>query len=101
MIDTPITEMGFTGLAVGAAMAGLRPICEFMTFNFAMQSIDQVNTHSSQLSRIAIGMDASSQQNLGELKISHSVQYLAVHKSFHSTPLSQHTIHFFFSFTNY
>lgn len=34
--------MGFTGIAVGAAMAGLRPICEFMTFNFSMQAIDQV-----------------------------------------------------------
>lgn len=42
IIDTPITEMGFAGIATGAAMAGLRPICEFMTFNFAMQAIDQV-----------------------------------------------------------
>ena len=42
IIDTPITEHGFTGLAVGAAMAGLRPIVEFMTFNFAMQAIDQI-----------------------------------------------------------
>ncbi|UZJ53318.1 hypothetical protein CBS101457_002638 [Exobasidium rhododendri] len=42
VIDTPITEAGFTGLAVGAALSGLRPICEFMTFNFAMQSIDQI-----------------------------------------------------------
>ena len=42
IVDTPITEMGFTGLAVGAAFAGLRPICEFMTFNFAMQAIDQI-----------------------------------------------------------
>jgi len=42
VIDTPITESGFTGLAVGAALSGLRPICEFMTFNFAMQAIDQV-----------------------------------------------------------
>ncbi|XP_060524700.1 pyruvate dehydrogenase E1 component subunit beta, mitochondrial [Cylas formicarius] len=42
VIDTPITEMGFTGIATGAAMAGLKPICEFMTFNFAMQSIDQI-----------------------------------------------------------
>lgn len=42
IIDTPITEMGFTGLAVGAAFAGLRPICEFMTFNFSMQAIDQI-----------------------------------------------------------
>ncbi len=42
VIDTPITEHGFTGLAVGAAMAGLKPIVEFMTFNFAMQAIDQI-----------------------------------------------------------
>jgi len=40
--DTPITEMGFAGIAVGAAMAGLRPICEFMTFNFSMQAIDHI-----------------------------------------------------------
>ncbi|MEW5313941.1 MAG: hypothetical protein WDW38_005471 [Sanguina aurantia] len=40
--DTPITEAGFTGIAVGAAFAGLRPICEFMTFNFSLQAIDQV-----------------------------------------------------------
>ncbi|KAL7892785.1 thiamine diphosphate-binding protein [Trichoderma sp. SZMC 28014] len=42
VIDTPITEMGFTGLAVGAALSGLHPVCEFMTFNFAMQAIDHV-----------------------------------------------------------
>ena len=42
VIDTPITEHGFTGLAVGAAFAGLKPIVEFMTFNFAMQAIDQI-----------------------------------------------------------
>ncbi|KAI0190511.1 thiamine diphosphate-binding protein [Xylaria flabelliformis] len=42
VIDTPITESGFCGLAVGAALSGLVPICEFMTFNFAMQAIDQV-----------------------------------------------------------
>ena len=42
IIDTPITEHGFTGVAVGAAMNGLRPIVEFMTFNFAMQAIDQI-----------------------------------------------------------
>lgn len=40
--DTPITEAGFTGIAVGSAFAGLKPVCEFMTFNFAMQAIDQV-----------------------------------------------------------
>jgi pyruvate dehydrogenase E1 component beta subunit len=42
VIDTPITEHGFAGLAVGAAFAGLRPIVEFMTFNFAMQAIDHI-----------------------------------------------------------
>jgi pyruvate dehydrogenase E1 component beta subunit len=42
VVDTPITEHGFAGLAVGAAMAGLRPIVEFMTFNFAMQAMDQI-----------------------------------------------------------
>ncbi len=42
VIDTPITEHGFAGIATGAAFAGLKPIVEFMTFNFAMQAIDQI-----------------------------------------------------------
>src|SRR5580704_616974 len=42
VIDTPITEHGFAGLGVGAALAGLKPIVEFMTFNFAMQAMDQL-----------------------------------------------------------
>jgi len=42
IIDTPITEHGFTGLAVGAAFGGLKPIVEFMTFNFALQAMDQI-----------------------------------------------------------
>lgn len=42
IIDTPITEYGFAGIAVGAALGGLRPVCEFMTFNFSMQAIDHV-----------------------------------------------------------
>ena len=42
VIDTPITEHGFAGLGIGAALAGLKPIVEFMTFNFAMQAIDQL-----------------------------------------------------------
>lgn len=50
VIDTPITEHGFAGLAVGAAFAGLRPIVEFMTWNFAMQAIDQIiNSAAKQL----------------------------------------------------
>jgi pyruvate dehydrogenase E1 component beta subunit len=42
VVDSPISELGFTGLSVGAAMAGLRPVVEFMTFNFAFLAIDQV-----------------------------------------------------------
>nr|WP_272211237.1 pyruvate dehydrogenase complex E1 component subunit beta [Marinicella sp. W31]MDC2877127.1 pyruvate dehydrogenase complex E1 component subunit beta [Marinicella sp. W31] len=42
VVDTPITEHGFTGVGVGAALAGLKPIVEFMTFNFAMQAMDQI-----------------------------------------------------------
>ncbi|GAM22968.1 hypothetical protein SAMD00019534_061430 [Acytostelium subglobosum LB1] len=47
IIDTPITEMGFAGVGVGAAMAGLRPIVEFMTWNFAMQGIDHIVNSSA------------------------------------------------------
>ena len=42
VVDSPISELGFTGLCVGAAMTGLRPICEFMTFNFSILALDQV-----------------------------------------------------------
>ncbi|MVS98151.1 pyruvate dehydrogenase complex E1 component subunit beta [Devosia marina] len=50
VIDTPITEHGFAGLAVGAAFAGLKPVVEFMTWNFAMQAIDQIiNSAAKQL----------------------------------------------------
>ncbi|HUC09977.1 MAG TPA: pyruvate dehydrogenase complex E1 component subunit beta [Stellaceae bacterium] len=47
VVDTPITEQGFAGLGVGAGFAGLRPIVEFMTFNFAMQAIDQIINSAS------------------------------------------------------
>merc|ERR1712196_330239 len=47
IIDTPITEAGFTGIAIGAAFYGLKPIVEFMTFNFSMQAIDQIINSSS------------------------------------------------------
>jgi len=42
VVDTPITELGFAGVGVGAAMVGLRPIIEFMTWNFALLALDQV-----------------------------------------------------------
>ena len=41
-VDTPITEHGFTGIGIGAAFANLKPVVEFMTFNFAMQAMDQI-----------------------------------------------------------
>ena len=47
IIDTPITEHGFTGVGIGAAFSGLRPIVEFMTFNFSMQAIDQIINSAS------------------------------------------------------
>ncbi|KAM4722299.1 pyruvate dehydrogenase E1 component subunit beta, mitochondrial [Rhinophrynus dorsalis] len=56
VMDTPISEMGFTGIAVGAAMAGLRPICEFMTFNFSMQAIDQVINSAAKTHYMSAGM---------------------------------------------
>ncbi|XP_077459915.1 pyruvate dehydrogenase E1 component subunit beta, mitochondrial [Stigmatopora argus] len=58
IIDTPISEMGFTGIAVGAAMAGLRPICEFMTFNFSMQAIDQVINSAAKTYYMSAGLQA-------------------------------------------
>ncbi|KAH9385239.1 pyruvate dehydrogenase E1 component beta subunit [Nematocida major] len=42
VVDTPISEMGFTGMAVGSAFMGLKPVCDFMTFNFALQSMDHI-----------------------------------------------------------
>jgi len=56
IIDTPITEMGFAGVAVGAAMAGLRPICEFMTFNFAMQAIDHIINSAAKACYMSAGL---------------------------------------------
>uniref|UniRef100_A0A8C6SXM2 Pyruvate dehydrogenase E1 component subunit beta n=1 Tax=Neogobius melanostomus TaxID=47308 RepID=A0A8C6SXM2_9GOBI len=58
IIDTPISEMGFTGIAVGAAFAGLRPICEFMTFNFSMQAIDQVINSAAKTCYMSAGFQA-------------------------------------------
>lgn len=49
VLDTPITEEGFTGLGIGAAMAGLRPVVEWMTFNFALQAIDQVVNNAAKM----------------------------------------------------
>lgn len=58
VIDTPITEAGFCGMAVGAAMGGLRPVCEFMTFNFAMQAIDHIINSAAKEFAMSAGMIA-------------------------------------------
>ena len=55
LVDTPITEQGFAGLAIGSAMAGLIPICEFMTFNFSMQAIDQVINSAAKMHYMSAG----------------------------------------------
>src|SRR5947209_19891924 len=49
VVDTPITELGFTGLAIGAAMAGLHPIVEMMTFNFAILARDQIVNNAAEI----------------------------------------------------
>ena len=60
VVDTPITEHGFAGLGVGAALAGLRPIVEFMTFNFAMQAMDQIINSAAKTRYMSGGQIGSS-----------------------------------------
>ena len=55
VIDTPIAELGFSGIAVGAAMNGLRPIVEFMTFNFSLVAIDQVINSAAKMLHMSAG----------------------------------------------
>jgi pyruvate dehydrogenase E1 component beta subunit len=55
VLDTPITELGFTGLAIGAATVGLRPICEWMTFNFSIQAMDQVINNAAKMRHMSGG----------------------------------------------
>src|SRR5579883_1772913 len=49
VVDTPITEAGFAGIAIGAAMTGLRPIVEFMTMSFSILALDQIINHAAKL----------------------------------------------------
>jgi pyruvate dehydrogenase E1 component beta subunit len=60
VIDTPITEHGFAGIGIGAAMAGLRPVVEFMTFNFAMQAMDQLINSAAKTRYMSGGQMATS-----------------------------------------
>jgi len=55
VIDTPIAELGFAGIAVGAAMNGLVPIVEFMTFNFSLVAIDQVINSAAKMNSMTAG----------------------------------------------
>jgi len=55
VIDTPISELGFAGIGVGAAMNGLRPIIEFMTFNFSLVAIDQVINSAAKMKSMSGG----------------------------------------------
>lgn len=55
VLDTPIAELGFTGIAVGSAMNGLRPIVEFMTFNFSMVAIDQIINNAAKMYQMSGG----------------------------------------------
>src|SRR5258706_8314894 len=55
VIDTPISELGFAGIGVGAAMNGLRPIIEFMTFNFSLVAIDQVINSAAKMMSMSGG----------------------------------------------
>src|SRR6187402_2349165 len=55
IIDTPIAELGFTGIAVGAAMNGLRPIVEYMTWNFAVLASDQIMNHAAKMLQMSGG----------------------------------------------
>src|SRR6266436_3077950 len=55
VVDTPISELGFAGIGVGAAMNGLRPIIEFMTFNFSLVAIDQVINNASKMMSMSGG----------------------------------------------
>src|SRR2546423_10999882 len=55
VVDAPIGEMGFTGIGVGAAMVGLRPIIEFMTFNFSLVAIDQIVNNAAKIFQMSGG----------------------------------------------
>ena len=88
VIDTPISELGFAGIGVGAAMNGLRPIVEFMTFNFAVLAADQIINHASKV-RYMLGGQVSvpvvfrgPNASAGQLGATHSVSYDSMYAHF-------------------
>jgi pyruvate dehydrogenase E1 component beta subunit len=88
MIDTPIAELGFSGIATGAAMNGLRPIVEFMTFNFALLAADQIINHASKIRYMTGGqikipiVFRGANASAGQLSATHSVSYDSMYAHF-------------------
>lgn len=85
IIDTPISELGFAGIGVGAAMNGLRPIVEFMTFNFAVVGIDQIINNAAKLRYMSGGqfnipiVFRGPNASGGQLGATHSVAYESIY----------------------
>ena len=81
VIDTPIAELGFAGIAIGAAMLGLRPIVEFMTFNFSLVAIDQVINNAAKMYQMSGGqynipiVFRGPSQTAGQLAATHSQSF--------------------------
>lgn len=88
VIDTPISELGFSGIGVGAAMNGLRPIVEFMTFNFAVLAADQIINHASKAKYMLGGQVGipivfrGPNASAGQLGATHSVAYDSMYAQF-------------------
>ncbi|MEX2604074.1 MAG: pyruvate dehydrogenase complex E1 component subunit beta [Gracilimonas sp.] len=88
VIDTPISELGFSGIGVGAAMNGLRPIVEFMTFNFAVLALDQIINHASKAGYMTGGQISmpivfrGPNASAGQLGATHSVAYDSMYAHF-------------------
>lgn len=88
VIDTPISELGFSGIGVGAAMNGLRPIIEFMTFNFAVLALDQIINHASKARYMTGGQISmpivfrGPNASAGQLGATHSVAYDSMYAHF-------------------
>ena len=85
IIDTPIAELGFTGIAVGAAMNGLRPIVEFMTWNFAVLASDQIINHAAKMLQMSGGqfhvpiVFRGGNGSAGQLAATHSQSFEAMY----------------------
>jgi len=88
VIDTPISELGFAGIGVGAAMNGLRPIIEFMTFNFALVGIDQILNNAAKLRYMSGGQVSvpivfrGPNASAGQLGATHSVAFESLYAHF-------------------